>query len=233
MTCTEFENSLTEYLAGELPRPEAAEAHLAGCAVCRGLVEATRRVDRQLREAVLAEEPSTAAVLSRVRLEIRQESDRRQWLRIAAAVFMMVACGVGYRQFVQPRTTGFGVAAVRDHRAEVVGKARRRWRTSQDDMTPLLAQYGVTQDVVARLNPTGLVLKQAKECGLEGKRALHLVFSDGGRAVSVFFRNSPTEVVADHHREGEEQVESFLGGVVVATGNPELCAEAARRLSAL
>lgn len=235
MNCGEFEECLDEYLSGEMSgsRRLTFETHRDDCAQCRAMVESTVAADEQLRRAVGTDAPDTAVVLARVRQEIRQEASRRQWLRIAAGLALVAAGLAGYRQLTSERSAGFVAAAAKDHRAEVVEGSKRRWRTAASEVAPLLAQYGLAAGAVDGLIPSGFRFEHAKQCGIDGERALHLVFSDGTRAVSVFVREQNAVPVSVQAAIGSEQVAGFRRGVVVTTGAADLCAETARHLAAL
>jgi len=188
-------------------------------------------MDDQIRRTAAADVTDTGVLLARVRKEIRRETSRRQYLRAAAALAVLAAGLAGYRQ-IHGNQSGFMAAAARDHRMEVAEGARRRWLTSGQELQPLLARYRISSGVVDGLVPAGFRLERGKQCGLNGERALHLVFGDGTRAISVFVRNRAAEPVS-MKSSGTEELVSFRRGVVVTTGSPELCAEVARRLSAL
>jgi len=59
-------------------------------------------------------------------------------------------------------------------------------RTDAAEIAKLAARYSLTD--ASALAPARFHLEKAKMCGLACQSALHLVFTDGARAVSVFAR---------------------------------------------
>jgi predicted anti-sigma-YlaC factor YlaD len=90
MNCTECQERLQALLDGEAHRPAEVEAHLAGCAECRGLDTAARRLQGALR---LATPPAPPADL-RQRITLAVCSDQRGRRRLRRGVFLAAACGV-------------------------------------------------------------------------------------------------------------------------------------------
>jgi anti-sigma factor RsiW len=74
--------------------------------------------------------------------------------------------------------------AALDHRQEVVEHQPRRWRTDPAEIEKLAARYQLRD--VASLAPSGYRLEHAKMCGLDGKPALHLVYTNGVQEISLF-----------------------------------------------
>jgi hypothetical protein len=76
-------------------------------------------------------------------------------------------------------------------------------------------------------------LERAKICGIDGRRMLHLVFSNGTRRYSIFVspRLGPAET-ARTIRRGPEQVAGFetghFRGLVVSDGSAAECVELAQ-----
>src|SRR5436305_10917316 len=80
------------------------------------------------------------------------------------------------------------VDAARDHQAEVMEHRPRRWRSEPADVRILAERFGLAGDKAETLAPVGFRLLQAKTCGLEGRPALHLVYTDGSREISLYVR---------------------------------------------
>jgi hypothetical protein len=99
-----------------------------------------------------------------------------------------------------------------------------------------MRKYRLSPGNVAQLIPAGFQVAKAKECGVDGKPALHLVLSDGRRSLSLYFEPQGSALEPGTESISGLEAASFRGrnvsGIVVAT-SPELCAGAARRLSAL
>ena len=236
MNCSEFEQWTGPYLSGEVEGPLRAELadHRHGCPACARLVERCTEIDDRVRMAVLEDEVDPSAVVAGARNAIEGRSRRLRWMGIAAG--LVFALG-GLAFWTQSRKISDELAAAaRDHRVEVVGNSPRRWREAASEVRQLLSQYNVDTAEVNTLVPAGFVLQKAKQCGIDGERALHMVFSDGTRALSVYVRSPGTQ-----GRSGEAEVDgvavaAFHSGKVagiVAAPERKLCEDAVRRLSAL
>jgi len=96
----------------------------------------------------------------------------------------------------------------------------RRWRTDPAEIEKLAARYGLSN--VASLAPAGYRLEHAKMCGIGGKPALHLVYTDGGREFSVFIRaRAGGDATLHAVRVGSEHLAAFQSDrveAVIATG---------------
>lgn len=239
MSCEEFG------LWAERPQSDETDAsalsayrrHQEQCAECACLLESTRTFDEMLRKEILAETPDPAAVIGRVRTRMpRDNGNVRRWLPIAAAALLALGAAATWRAS-RPTENRLISAAIRDHNLEVKANSPRRWRLSIPAMQPLLEQYRVGWSDVQALLPVGFILEKAKECRIDGQPTLHLVFGDGSRSVSVFFRaGEDMPILQQTTLEGADAAgfhRGKLAGIVVAAGAPGLCAEAVRRLSAL
>ncbi len=192
--------------------------------------------DERLRHEVMAETPDASGVVSAVRAQIERDGQRRLWLQIAAAVMLTAGAGAAW-QATRPTHPRLLEAAARDHRVEVVENKPRRWKLDVPAMQPLMAQYHVGWNDVQALLPVGFVLEKAKECRIGGQPTLHMVFSDGNRALSVYVRASGEDMKVEQVSVQDADVAAFhrgkLSGIVVAANAPGLCAEAVRRLTSL
>ncbi len=239
MKCAEF-SELAGYQQGdemEAATLMAFHQHRDNCAECASLFEATLALDESLRRELLDETPDPAALLGRVRTRIQQDTRAPlRWLPIAAAALLTLGAGAAWR-ITRPMNNPLISAAVRDHNLEVKANSPRRWRLSIPAMQSLLEQYEVGWSDVQALLPVGFILERAKECKIDGQPALHLVFTDGSRAVSVFFRGATempvTPQVAVDGTEAAGFRRGKLYGLVVTSGAPGLCAEAVRRLTSM
>jgi hypothetical protein len=173
--------------------------------------------DRKLREAWRREPVDTSTLERAIRHRIGQ---RRRLGRYAtaAAVALMAVAAFEYR--AQRLPAMFADAAL-DHRLEVVEKAPRRWRTFAGDIEPLLARFGWSG---RQAEVAGYRLVRAKICGLEGTRALHLVYSDGKAEYSFYVLPRGMRPVPDRDvQQGREHVTGFRKGLVVVDGSEQDC----------
>ncbi|MCU1325035.1 MAG: hypothetical protein JWN34_405 [Bryobacterales bacterium] len=238
MNCTEFAEWTGPWLSGEIDsvRRAAFDSHRAACPACNESLENTIGADAWLRRVTLAENADPARVLMETRRTLATQTRVKWWVGLAAAALFSLAGAGYYFNTAQPAPTAVFTAAAKDHRLEVLQNRPRRWRATRAAMQPLLDQYKVTSSDAERLLPAGFVLEKAKECGLNGQPTLHLVFSDGHRALSVYVKTTGTEPDIEAATLDGAEVGSFrrggISGLVVAT-SPGLCTEAVRRLSAL
>lgn len=230
MTCRELLEIAPLYLSGELEGSELARVHghLAECRNCAREMERETELDRRLREEMSGELPDASAIQKSVRGRIGVEKARRWAIGAAAAAGVLFAVVMGYRAMKPERV--FADAAA-DHRAEVMEHRPRRWRTEPAEIEKLAARYELRD--VARLAPEGYRLEHAKMCGIEGQPALHLVYTNGDREVSVYVLSNNGATKAIHAtRIGSEQLAAFRTGrveAIVATGgSSEECLEFAR-----
>jgi len=158
--------------------------------------------DRELRDAWSREPVDTAGLCVAIRSRIVRRR-RVGWSPAVAGVAVLLAL-VGYRLTRPPQVF---VDAARDHRAEVVEKAPRRWRGS-DDSAPAVAGYS---------------LVRAKFCRLDGRRVLHLVYTDGRTEYSLYLTPPGATTPVGEIRQGAEVVEGFVRGVAVADGAADEC----------
>jgi hypothetical protein len=194
MNCAEIEELSPLFHSGELAPAHRRnfEQHLAGCHACAESIEISRILDNRLRIACRRPAPQPV-----------------RWLAAAAAIVFAVTSG---RQ-----TPRIFTDAARDHHAEVVDRAARRWKTSASDVNVLFARFG-------RSGPpelSGYRLLRAKICGLAGKRVLHVVYSDGRAEYSLYLTSGEAPVRQD--REGSENIAGFRKGLVVASAPPADC----------
>jgi hypothetical protein len=123
-------------------------------------------LDARLRDALAAEQIRTSALERAIRSRIRPS--RTGWYAAAAA-----AATVAFVALSMPRSVPAAFQeAARDHQLEVVEHRPRHWQATAPD--------------AARFAPAGYRLEHAKICGLEGRRVLHMVYTDGAHEVSVY-----------------------------------------------
>ena len=184
MNCADIEEFAPLYLSGELEEGRRAPflAHLAQCRSCSAEMEQQARWDARLRQAS-TELPDAAAVERSVRVSIL----RLRVSRLAAvAAIVVLAAVLGYRAFRPEPVSRVYADAALDHRLEVMEHQPRRWRSDPAEIEKLAARYKLPD--VAALAPAGYRLEHAKMCGIDGKPALHLVYTNGSREFSVYVR---------------------------------------------
>jgi hypothetical protein len=180
--------------------------------------------DRKLREAYTRDPVDTRGLERSIRAEIRRQSWHRSALRLVSAAAVVVALLGGYwaaRWSSEPKI--YRDAAL-DHRAEVVQKAPRRWRTTDSELDTLTARFGLSRERVAF---SGYRLLRGKVCLLDGQRVLHLVYSGGGSEYSLFLLAGNKHAPTGEARIGEEHIEGFDAarktGLVVSDGPAADC----------
>jgi hypothetical protein len=225
VTCGEIEERSPLYLTGELEDSELREfeQHLAGCGDCSQSIRLARDLGRELRMAYSSASVETRAVEAAVKTEIR----RRPVLVYAgwaAAALVLLALAIGGNNPTPKLVTD----AVADHRAEVTEQRPRRWMTADSDVAALLVRFGAPG---GRAILPGYRLMRAKICGLDGRRVLHLVYSDGRSEFSVFLTPG-ADLSGKQWSVQEAAVAGFsnprVRGLVVGTGLPEICAALAQ-----
>ena len=224
MTCTEIAALTPAHLSGDL-EPELRadfDEHLAQCASCARELEQFAAADARLRAAFDQPLPDTGAMERTVRRRIVRQTATR-WALAAAGVVLAVS---GYALLAPNRVMR---DAALDHRMEVSLRQPRHWRTDAGEIAQLTARYSLAD--ASALAPAGFRLEKAKVCGLAGQPALHLVYTDGAREVSVFVRAVKTARRISESSAAGEHLASFANGqlqVVVASESPAECAEFAR-----
>jgi anti-sigma factor RsiW len=235
MNCKEIAELSPLYLSGELEGSQRAviHGHLAECRNCTAEMARREAIDARLRESLNLDLPDATAVQQRVRGRIRAERWRRWIVGTAAAAGVLVAVVLGARA---ARPERLYADAALDHRLEVMEHQPRRWRTDPAEIEKLAARYPLPN--LAALAPAGYRLEHAKMCGIEGQPALHLVYTNGVREVSVFVRGSVGSATAMHAvRVGSEHMAGFqtdrLSAVVATDGSSEECLKFARVAAAV
>ena len=69
---------------------------------------------------------------------------------------------------------------------EVVNHQPRRWRTDPAEIQKIAQRYGFSEVGALTAVLPGYKLEHAKMCGIAGKPALHLVYTNGTQEFSVF-----------------------------------------------
>jgi anti-sigma factor RsiW len=230
MNCRDIEEFRPLYLSEEMDegQRELFRSHLAECRRCAAEMDRQTALDRRLRDAVSAELPDATAIQSSVRARIRGARVRR-WTAVAAAV--LFAALLGYRTLRPEPVARLYADAALDHRQEVTEHQPRRWRSDPVEIEKLAGRYQLSN--VAALAPAGYRLEHAKMCGIDGKPALHLVYTNGAQEFSLFVRARTGRSNALRTvRVGSEKLAAFqtarLEAVVATSASSGDCLEFAR-----
>jgi anti-sigma factor RsiW len=234
MNCGDIKELAPLHLAGELPEAQRAlfDAHLSQCRSCAEEMERQAAIDVRVRDAFSAELPSAASLERSVRGQIGRQRTRR--VAIAAAAGLLVAAVLGYRAWRPERV--YADAAL-DHRLEVMEHQPRRWRSDPVEIEKLAARYSLP---ATALELPGYRLEHAKMCGIDGRPALHLVYTNGSQEFSIFVRRRTgagnggglrTVRVGSEHLAGFQT--DVLDGVVATGGSSGECLQFARAAAML
>jgi hypothetical protein len=187
-----FEDFLCEaYLSGEVETPTWKE-HLTQCGTCAAKLAAESGFDVLLHDAIMDEPLRTEALERRIYADLfpltRTEVIRRTLHYAVAAAVIVGTLALGTLGYAGARTERSAVCvdAADDHREEVVEKAARKWRTSNDEIASLSQRLLGDPSVPHRIAPKGFTLLAARICMLNEHRYLHLQYTDGGKVMSVF-----------------------------------------------
>jgi anti-sigma factor RsiW len=236
MNCRDVRSLTPLYLSGEMDGETRGRfaAHLAACPACGREIEEQAAVDERLVKALLRESPDTTRIERTVRRRIADVQSRRRWMaRGAIAASVLTAISGIYGLWHATSAPRRYADAARDHRAEVVDRQPRRWRSDATEIETLTAQNGLSFAQASGLAPTGYWLEHAKTCGIDGQRMLHLVFTNGTQEYSIYVgpHRSVREGVRIVRRNSEE-VAGFETGrfraLVVTDGEAAECNKLAR-----
>jgi anti-sigma factor RsiW len=194
MNCSYYEQVSNAYLTGEIDGPEWRK-HLSECPACAAKLREESDFDLLVRHAVNEERVQTRQIEAHVRAAIRGSSPWNRpgfvMLRYAAAATVALAtlliATFGYANG-RMEQNAICIDAAEDHQEEIIGKARRKWRTEAKEVAALSQKITGDPWVAQHLAPAGYSLVGARTCILHGKRYLHLNYSDGSHEVSLFVR---------------------------------------------
>ncbi len=185
-------------------------------------------LDARISEAFW-EAPIHAAFLERrVLRQISAQLRKRRAGVAAIAAAVLIAAFISTNQ-----PPGILVDAARGHRLEVMEHKPRRWTTELVEFEP---KFGMTGEKAASLAPDGFRILHARTCGLDGQKALHLVFTDGARQISTYVRKTPggRNVTAQIGAEQPASARSTEYQTVAVTTGPDAeCLQIARRAAQL
>lgn len=225
MICRDIEELAPLYLSGELEenQRDLFRAHLAECRHCAAEMDRQIALDTSLRHAVPEELPDAAAIQKSIRGRIGRE---RSWRFAAVAAAALFAAVLGYWALHGRETPAVYADVALDHRLEVIEHQPRHWRTDPAEIERLAARFNLPD--VASLAPQGYRLEHAKMCGIDGKAALHLVFTNGSQDFSVYIRTrAEGDKILREVSVGAEHLAAFqtdrLEAVVATAESSEEC----------
>jgi anti-sigma factor RsiW len=228
MNCADIEELAPLYLSGELEESQRTlfRAHLAQCRICASETDRQMALDARLRHAVSTELPDASVVARSVRGRIRAE---RTWRLAAVAAAVLLAAFLGYR--VLRPVSRLYIDAALDHRLEVMEHQPRRWRSDPAEIQKLAGRFELPN--VGALAPAGYRLEHAKMCGIDGKPALHLVYTNGREELSFYIRaRTGGDKALQAVTVGSEHLASFqtdrLEAIVATGGSRSECLQFAR-----
>jgi anti-sigma factor RsiW len=223
MNCGDIEELAPLWHSGELDseRRGAFDAHVAGCAACGADLREQEALDEQLREIVAAEPADTRAIDQHVRRRIARGKMRRWTIPSLAAAAALAAVMLWRAPQPAPKPAPINPVivadAVRDHTAELINHAPRRWRADASEITTIEKSQGIQDEDVKALEATGYKLQRAKICRLGGAPWIHLVYARDGREFSVYMRVKEDQSVPESEETaGNLQLASFTHGRVQA-----------------
>ncbi len=222
MNCREIEEFAPLYLSGEMEESQrlAFRAHLAQCRSCGVEMDLQIALDARLRDAGSMELPDARAIERSVHGRIVRQ---RAWRFTSAAAVALFAAFLGYRALRPSRV--YADAAL-DHRLEVIEHQPRRWRSDPAEIEKLAARYELSD--VSALAPAGYRLEHAKMCGLDGKPALHLVYTNGRQEISLFVRSQMGSDRGVHATGAVASFDNDRMEIIATGGSSGECLEFAR-----
>jgi anti-sigma factor RsiW len=223
MNCGDIEELAPLWHSGELDseRRGAFDAHLAGCAACAADLREQETIDEQLREAVAAEPTDTRAIEAQIRRRMARGKLQRWAIPGLVAAAALTAAILWRAPQPAPKPAPINPVivadAVRDHTAELVNHAPRRWRADASEIGTIEKSQGIQDEDVKALEATGYKLQRAKICRLGGAPWIHLVYARDGREFSVYMRVKEDQSVPESAESaGNLQLASFTHGRVQA-----------------
>jgi hypothetical protein len=192
------------------------------------------RLDARLAGALAGEDSGSRRVEERFWTGLSAMRGRRR-NRTAALVAASLIVGVALFSLLSRKAAvpaSFADAA-RDHWSEVVQMQPRRWRSTPTDIEAVAVPHGLSYAQVAALALPGYALEHAKNCGIDGQRMLHLVFTNGKQEYSVYLHpNQAAKAAVRIVQLGTEHLAGFETGrfraIVAMVGPPSECEGAAR-----
>lgn len=219
MNCGDIKELAPLWHSGELEieRRGEFEAHVADCAACEAELREQWKIDQHLRETIAAEPADTRAIEAQVKRCIARANIQRWAIPGLAAAAALIAIVLWRAPKAQPANPAIFADAARDHTAELINHAPRRWRADPSELNTIEKSQGINDTDVKALEATGYSLQRARICRLGGAPWMHLVYARGGREFSVYMRVREDHAVPEAaSSSGNLQLASFTHGRVQA-----------------
>jgi hypothetical protein len=212
-------------------------AHLNACAACAREMDWQIRLDSQLAGALAGEDSGSSCVEERFWTGLSTMRRRRRNLTAALVAVSLIAGFVVFSLISRnPAVPASFADAARDHWSEVVQMQPGHWRSTPTQIEAVALTHGLSYAQVAALALPGYVLEHAKNCGIDGQRTLHLVYTNGRQQYSVYLNpNQAAKASVRIVQVGAEQLAGFETGrfrAIVAMVGPQSECEGAARLTA-
>ncbi|HEX4074541.1 MAG TPA: zf-HC2 domain-containing protein [Candidatus Acidoferrales bacterium] len=205
MDCQKVAELAPLYLSAELDRERAGavDAHLRSCPSCMQELEAQAQLDARMREIIAGEQVDSTSVEGWIRARIGAEPrskvtpisvrpsspKRRRWIAAAAGIAAILLLAVlGYRGLIGAHVAPVYADAAQDHQREVVNQAPRHWLSDRAAISALAEGQGIAGSAPFALSSGPYHLERARLCFLDHLIFLHVVYTDGAREFSVYFR---------------------------------------------
>jgi hypothetical protein len=204
MNCQQVAELAPLYLSAELDRERAGavDAHLRSCPSCMQELEAQAQLDARMREIIESEDVDSTSVESWIRARIGTEPrsnvtpisvrqsppKRRRWIVAAGIAAALLLAAAGYRGLMSAHVAPVYADAAKDHQSEVVNQVPRHWLSDRAAISALAEGQGIAAAAPFALSSGPYHLERARLCFLDHLIFLHVVYTDGAREFSVYFR---------------------------------------------
>lgn len=251
MRCDEAEGLLAPHISEGLDDATEREValHLDGCAACRARLQQEYELNRLILAAVSRGTSRVDSLVQRIETALDGMPAHPRlvfpgrWAILAGSAAVVLLFAVAIVRFTASDPMHLLCQdAVDDHRTEVVQHEPRHWQTGRTEITDLARRTIPGMKLPERV--AGLPLEKGRICGLLQATALHLVYGQGSREVSVFFmlrRELPSDSLpwpnsaSSVHQETQSGIAaaSFADGRmgIVVVGDSSLAHNAATQLA--
>lgn len=241
--CRQIESLLPPFVDGDADARtrQTVEAHLAGCAACRGRVaaERTARTVMRARASALAAvaPPGLHTRLAALAAERAAGERRLGWrgrLTAFAAAGAAVVLAVAGLELVDTRSNVLHAAQLAiDHvRCFVVERATRAPADPEQVKSQVAQKYGWSIDVPPSNQDAGVTLVAVRRCPFWIGSHAHLLYRTGEHQVSLYVTPGEAREHADLHVLGHNEKVWTSGGASYVMVTDGLTPEELARISA-